>query len=347
MTSSPIAQLTLARLREFIREPEAVFWVFGFPLVMTVLLGVAFRERPIDTIVVDVHEGPRAEAAQAALSADKKFKLEICEEAVCRMRLRTGKTDLVVMPAAGSAPSFDYLYDSTRRESLVARKEVDDALQRAQGRSDVFSAHDQEFKEPGGRYIDFLIPGLLGMGIMGGGIWGVGFVTVDMRIRKLLKRFLATPMKKTHFLSAMMLSRSVFLIPEVVLLMLFARYFFDVRVYGSLGSVAVLVLLGAAAFSGIGLLIASRAKTIEAVTGMMNLVMLPMWILSGIFFSASRYPDAAQPFIRLLPLTALVDALRAITIDGATLAAQSGQVVILLVYAVVTFTVALRIFRWQ
>lgn len=347
MTSSPIAQLIVARLREFIREPEAVFWVFGFPLVMTLLLGVAFKERPIETIVVDVLEGPRAETARLALSSDKKFKLKVCIESECRTRLRALKTDLVVLPGAGSGQGFDYLYDSTRRESVLARKEVDDALQRSQGRGDVFAAHDQEFTEPGGRYIDFLIPGLLGMGIMGGGVWGVGFVTVDMRIRKLLKRFLATPMKRTHFLSAMMISRMFFLIPEVVLLMLFARYAFGVRVYGSLGTVAFLVLLGAAAFSGIGLLIASRAKTIEAVTGMMNLVMLPMWVLSGIFFSASRYPDAVQPFIRLLPLTALIDALRAVTIEGAALTTQAGPVVILSVYSVVTFTLALKIFRWQ
>jgi ABC-type multidrug transport system permease subunit len=347
MTSSPVAQLTIARLREFIREPEAVFWVFGFPLLMTVLLGVAFKERPIETIVVDVLESPQAEATRTTLASNQKFKLEICSESVCRNRLRTGKTDLVVLPGGGSEQGFDYLFDSTRRESVVARKEVDDALQRSQGRMDVFVSHDQEFKEPGGRYIDFLIPGLLGMGIMGGGIWGVGFVTVDMRIRKLLKRFLATPMKRTHFLSAMMISRMFFLIPEVVLLMLFARYAFDVKVYGSLAAVAFLVLLGAAAFSGIGLLIASRAKTLEAVTGMMNLVMLPMWVLSGIFFSASRYPEAVQPFLRLLPLTALIDALRAVTIDGAALTTQAGPVVILSLYAVVTFTVALKIFRWQ
>ena len=130
-------------------------------------------------------------------------------------------------------PAFDYLYDPARSESVLARKEADDALQRAAGRKDSFPAQDREFKEPGGRYIDFLIPGLLGMSIMGGGLWGVGFVTVDMRIRKLLKRFLATPMKKTHFLAAVMLSRMCFLIPEVVVLIVFAAIVFGVKIYGS------------------------------------------------------------------------------------------------------------------
>jgi ABC-2 type transport system permease protein len=347
MKNSPIAQLTLARLREFYREPEAVFWVYGFPIVMTVLLGIAFRERPIEKITVDVQEGQFASVAQTALAEIKKFDVKTCVESVCRNRLRTGKTDLVIVSADGSSAAFDYLYDPVRRESELARKEVDDALQRAQGRQDSFEAHDREFKEPGGRYIDFLVPGLLGMSIMGGGLWGVGFVTVDMRIRKLLKRFLATPMKKTHFLSAVAISRMCFLIPEVLVLILFAAIAFGVKVYGSWLAAAFLVLLGATTFSGMGLLVASRAKTIEAVSGLLNLIMLPMWMLSGIFFSSSRYPDAVQPIIRLLPLTALIDALRAVMIDGASLVSQTAPIVTLAVWGVFSFVVALKIFRWQ
>jgi ABC-type multidrug transport system permease subunit len=347
MKNSPIAQLTLARLREFFREPEAVFWVYGFPIVMIVLLGVAFRERPVERIAVDVQEGRFASVAQSALGGIKKFDVKTCVEAACRNRLRTGKTDLVIVSADAPAAAFDYLYDPVRRESELARKEVDDALQRAQGRKDSFAAHDREFKEPGGRYIDFLVPGLLGMSIMGGGLWGVGFVTVDMRIRKLLKRFLATPMRKTDFLGAVMISRMCFLIPEVIVLIAFSAIAFGVRVYGSWIATALLILLGAIAFSGMGLLVASRAKTIEAVSGLMNLVMLPMWMLSGIFFSSSRYPDAVQPIIRLLPLTALIDALRAIMIDGASFFSQAPQVAILAVWGALSFAVALRIFRWQ
>lgn len=347
MKNSPIIQLTLARLREFFREPEAVFWVYGFPIVMAVLLGIAFREQPVDRIFIDVQEGSHAETAISALQPIAKFSARKCEEATCRNRLRTGKTQLVVVSKDGSSAGFDYLYDPARSDSILARKEADDALQRAAGRKDSFPAEDQEFKEPGGRYIDFLIPGLLGMSIMGGGLWGVGFVTVDMRIRKLLKRFLATPMKKTHFLSAVMLSRICFLIPEVIVLIVFAAIVFGVKIYGSFVATAFLILLGSLTFSGFGLLVASRAKTIEAVSGLMNLVMLPMWMLSGIFFSSSRYPDAAQPLIRLLPLTALIDAMRAVMIDGASIFSQTSQIVLLAVWATVTFVIALKIFRWQ
>ena len=175
---------------------------------------------------------------------------------------------------------------------------------------------------PGSRYIDFLVPGLLGMSLMGGGLWGVGFVTVDMRRRNLLKRFLATPMRKSHFLAGLMVSRMLFMVPEVIILLVFARYAFGVVIHGSLFTVVFFILLGALMFSGIGLLVASRATTVEMVSGLMNLVMVPMWIFSGIFFSSERFPEVIQPLIRLLPLTPLIDALRAVMLEGAPLATQ-------------------------
>jgi ABC-type multidrug transport system permease subunit len=185
------------------------------------------------------------------------------------------------------------------------------------------------------------------MSLMGGGLWGVGFVTVDMRMRKLLKRFLATPMKKVDFLLGIMLSRMLFMVPEVIILLLFARYVFGVVNNGSYLVLTFLILLGATMFSGIGLLVASRAKTIETVTGLMNLVMLPMWILSGIFFSSERFPEAAQPVIKAVPLTPLIDSLRAVMLEGTTLASQSSRVAIMATWAIVTFALALRWFRWR
>jgi ABC-type multidrug transport system permease subunit len=342
----PLGQLILARLREFYREPEAIFWVYGFPILIVVALGIAFRNKPVDRITVDVQDGPRSQAAYDTLAADAKFKVRLGDADACRLRLRTGKTDLVVVPGSGGA-GYEYVYDRTRPESLLARNSVDDALQRAAGRKDAVTVRDQEMDEPGGRYIDFLVPGLVGMSLMGGGLWGVGFVTVDLRIRKVLKRFLATPMKKSQFLGGIILSRLLFLIPEMLVLLIFARLAFGVVIQGSLLAVTVLILLGAFTFAGIGLLVASRARTLEAVSGLMNLVMLPMWVLSGIFFSSERFPAAAQPFIKLIPLTPLIDALRAVTLEGATLGSQWQELTILAVWAVVSFLLALRWFRWN
>jgi ABC-type multidrug transport system permease subunit len=345
-TYSPLGQLILARLREFYREPEAVFWVYGFPILLVVGLGIAFRNQPVEQMTVDVEAGPRAEAVMTALADQEKFKARVVTPDEGRLHLRTGRTDLVVRVVEDEGPKYEYTYDSTRPPSVLAHSAVDDALQRAAGRKDVAPVSVRSFEEPGGRYIDFLVPGLLGMNLMGGGLWGIGFVTVDMRIRKLLKRFLATPMRKRDFLAGVMISRLLFMVPEVLVLLIFARLVFGVVIYGNLLAVLFLILLGAATFAGLGLLVASRAKTIEAVSGLMNLVMLPMWLLSGIFFSSERFPAAAQPVIKLLPLTALNNALRAVMQEGAPLASQWQEIGLLALWATVTFALALKLFRW-
>lgn len=350
---SPLAQLILSRLREFYREPEAVFWVYGFPIFLIVILGIAFRNKPVERIAVDVEAGPHAEAAVAALGTDGKFVASIHNADECRQRLRTGRTGVII--AANTQVEnlpheqirYDYFFDPGRPESVLARNAVDDALQRAAGRKDVAAATNHELNQPGGRYIDFLVPGLLGMSLMGGGLWGVGFATVDMRLRKLLKRFLATPMRKSHFLAGIMISRLVFMVPEVLVMLIFSRLAFGVVIQGSLGALLLLILLGAGSFAGIGLLVASRANTLETVSGLMNLVMLPMWVLSGIFFSSDQFPDLMQPLIKVLPLTLLIDALRGVMLEGESLAALVKQVGLLAVWGICTFALALRWFRWN
>jgi ABC-2 type transport system permease protein len=349
----PLGQLILSRVREFYREPEALFWVYGFPILIVVALGVAFRNKPVENIQVDVEQESAVPSAavlsvQEALAKDPIFKVEIHDPDVCARRLRTGKTQLVIVPPTGSEKAYRYQYDPMRAESELARTRVNDTLQGKAGRKDPLPvAPPEPMDQPGGRYIDFLVPGLLGMSLMGGGLWGVGFVTVDMRIRKVLKRFLATPMHKTDFLGAIMLSRLLFLIPEMVVLLVFAWLAFGVVIQGSVLAVSVLILLGSFTFSGIGLLVASRARTLEAVSGLMNLVMLPMWVLSGIFFSSNHFPEPAQPFIKALPLTPLIDSLRAVMQEGATLASQWPAVAVLAAWAVGSFVLALRWFRWS
>jgi ABC transporter DrrB family efflux protein len=224
---------------------------------------------------------------------------------------------------------------------------VDDALQRAAGRSDIVRTSDETFTEPGARYIDFLIPGLLGMNLMGSGLWGVGFAVVNARTRKLLKRFAATPMRRSHYLLSFVLSRLIFLVLEVAVVIAFAWFAFGFTVRGSFIQMSFLLLLGAMTFAGIGLLVAARPKTIEGVSGLMNLVMMPMWLLSGTFFSSARFPEFLQPFIRALPLTALNDSLRGVMNDGASLTTNLMAVAVLIVWCVISFLVALKIFRWQ
>lgn len=344
----PVVQLFLARFREFIRQPEAVFWSYVFPLVMMISLGLAFRSEPLESISVVVQEGPGAAELAEKLLPQKRLQVSLADEAQCRSRLRAGQSELIVIAeAVGDATRYRYVFDPTRPGSVHARDAVDDILQRAGGRQDVVITSDQAVSESGSRYIDFLVPGLLGMGLMGGGVWGVGFAIVDMRIRQLLKRFLATPMRRSHFIASMMLSRMVFMVPEIIIVLVVSRFLFGVVNHGSYVTVTLLIVLGAFEFAGIGLLIASRARTLEAVSGLMNLAMVPMWIGSGIFFSSQRFPDFVQPLIDLLPLTPVIAALRHVMQEGAGMAMIVPELVLIVAWGLTTFVVALRIFRWE
>ena len=340
---NPLVELTLARFREFLREPEAVFWVFMFPVIMTCALGIAFRTRGEEPVIAGIVEQAGADDLARALERAGGFTVRRIAPDEVERAVRDGRAPVVVVP--GQPPT--YRFDEARAESQVARLAVDRALQRAAGRSDVFTPIEQPVRNVGSRYIDWLVPGLLGMNIMSTGLWGVGFSIVQARTKKLLKRLVATPMSKAHYLMSHVFSRLLFLALEVVVIVGFAWLFFDVRVHGALWSLAGLALLGALSFGGLGLLLASRARTIEAVSGLMNLVMLPMWVLSGVFFASTNFPDAMQPFIKVLPLTALNDALRAIVNEGRALATVASEIAILATWGLVSFILSLKLFRWQ
>lgn len=339
--------LVVARLREFWREPAAVFWVYVFPLIMVVALGLAFRNQAVKSFHIVIPNSASAEPTMLSLEKDKRFKVDILPASQCRRMLRVGKADLLVVPDRSGNTDHAYYFDPTNSSGMLARNAVDDFLQRAAGRKDVLQVRDVEVTEPGGRYIDFLVPGLIGMGLMGGGMWGVGFAVVDMRIRKLLRRYLATPMRRSHFLAALMISRLIFMIPEILILLVFAWLVFGVTVHGSYLTLALFILLGAFQFAGIGLLVASRAKTLESVSGLMNLVMMPMWIASGIFFSTERFPEILQPIIKCLPLTPLIGAIRSVMLEGTGIGSLAPELAIIVGWTVVPFLLALRFFRWS
>jgi ABC-type multidrug transport system permease subunit len=345
----PLVELTLARIREFLREPEAVFWVFIFPVLLAFALGIAFRNTaPEKSRIAIENIGPQSAELAATLADSSQVNAVVLSPEEAAKELRTGKVDLVVRVQQGAgAPGFDYRFDPTRPESRVARLAADDALQRAFGRKEAAPVVEEKVTEPGARYIDFLIPGLVGLNLMGSGMWGLGFTVVQARTRKLLKRLAATPMRRSHFLLSFMLSRLIFLVGEVAAVIIFARLVFGVSITGSILDLTIIALVGSMTFAGLGLLVAARPKTIEGVSGLMNLAMLPMWLLSGTFFSAARFPDFAQPFIKALPLTALNNSLRAVMNEGMPLASTWREIAVLVAWGLVSFVVALKIFRWQ
>ena len=358
---NPFLQLTLARIRESLREPEALFWIFVFPVLLTLALGIAFRNQPVSKSRVAVEkDSPTATQLATRLSPSPHLEVSVLSAQTASAALRAGKQDLVVRPSSSSSsgpsketssdsalPEFIFIYDATRSEGRQARLVVEDALQRGLGRKDVAKIRDQNETAPGMRYIDFLIPALIGMNLMGSGMWGIGFNVVQSRSKKLLKRMAATPMRRSHFLLSFMLSRLLFLVPEVAALLGFGWLVFAIKIQGSMLALIVIVLLGSFAFAGLGLLVATRTASIEAVSGWINFVMMPMYILSGNFFSYTRFPKFFWPFIRLLPLTALNDALRAVINEGAPLFMSWRELIVISVWGALSFVLALKIFRWQ
>ncbi len=339
--------LLWARILELKREPEVVFWVFVFPLLLAAGLGIAFRNKPADVTSVVVIDGVGAQKTLAMLQgspAHSPIRATVLDREAALKAFHFGKFDLAI--ESNPDGSYTYYYDPDRPESVLSRAEIDAALQSAAGRKDAVATSARASSEPGSRYIDFLIPGLLGMNLMNSGMWGVGFALVEMRQRKLLKRFVATPMRRSDFLLALTSSRLVLMVIEVGLLLGFGVLVFHMQVRGSILSVILLGSVGAIAFGGVGLLTACRAQKIETVSGLINVVMMPMWIFSGVFFSYQRFPAITMPFIKALPLTALNDALRATILEGASLGSQSGRLLVLAVWGGVSFILALRWFRW-
>jgi ABC-type multidrug transport system permease subunit len=343
---NPLVQLITVRFKEYTREPEALFWSFGFPILLAIGLGIAFRAKPPDVVHVAVADGsPQAATITSSLRRDSTLAVEHMPLDSARAALRSGRVAVVIEPSGDHTVAYEY--DDTRPDARTARLMVDDDIQRGAGRTDLLSASERHVREAGSRYIDFVVPGLLGMTIMGGGIWGLGFSIVDQRRRNLLKRLVATPMSRAEYLASYLVSRLVLLAIEGIVLLGATLLLFGVPLRGGPVAVAVIMILAAMSFGGLGLLIAARPTTIEGVSGLMNLTMLPMWVLSGVFFSSENFPRVVQPFIKILPLTATNDALRANMLRGVPLSALWPQLLILVAWMVVCFAIALRIFRWR
>jgi len=350
MSMPSLRALASVRFKEFYREPEAIFWSFVFPIILAIGLGIAFRNRPAESVPVAVVVTPASPAdVRDSLPAHlarggNVIVTRVASEAAGREALRTGRVALLVVPDSAGVV---YVYDETRPEAQLARLLIDDRVQRGAGRADPVPITERHVREAGSRYIDFLIPGLLGMNIMGGAMWGIGFSIVDARRKNLLKRLVATPMSRVEYLLSFIISRLAFLAIEMVLLLGFAMLVFDVPVRGSFLQLGGIAILASLSFSALSLLVVSRARTIEAASGLMNVAMLPQWVLSGVFFSSANFPDAAQPFIRALPLTATIDAFRGTMLQGATLGGISTELAVLVGWLVVGLVGAVKMFRWR
>jgi ABC-type multidrug transport system permease subunit len=346
-----IYHLTRMRIVLFIREPEVVFWVFAFPLVILLVLGWAFKDRGpssenVGVLMVDGAR-PIIETLEGVETLRVK-KFDDPEEAATAVA--RGSVAVLVIPGE----TIVLRHDPARSTTEVALLRVERALLRPPSTEDAPEGADKPRLEiadvegdVGSRYIDWLFPGLLGMNLMGTGIWSIGFAVAEMRQKKLLRRFLVTPMRRSSLLVSIGIARLIFMTLEIVILLGFAFWALDVPIRGDPLAFCVTLVLGTMAFAGIGILIASRARTIEGISGLMNLVMMPMWLFSGVFFSYEKFPESTHAMIRWLPLTALNDALRDVMLDGAGFTDVASELSIILIWGVLAFAVALKVFRWE
>lgn len=339
-----LRELTRVRVLTFLREPEAIFWVFVFPIVLAAVLGFAFRSGGVEPNVVAVVQAEGVAELLAAFETDEHLKAEVYDDREAAFaKLHKAAVDLVV--EAGAPPRLHF--DPDRPEAATAQLRVRWALALAADENADPPLELEPVTETGSRYVDFLFPGLIGMNLMGTGMWGIGFAIADVRRRKFLKRLLVTPMRRSSFFLSFMLSRLVFLALELAFLAGFGRWVLGVPFNGDLVSFTIVALVGALTFAGLGILVASRARTIEGVSGLMNVVMMPMWLTSGVFFSYERFPDVLHPFLKLLPLTGLNDALRAVMLDGDSIFRLGPEIAVMVGWTVLTLVVSLKIFRWE
>ena len=345
MKTRAVWAVAKAQFREFWRTPEAVFWTYGFPLVMAVVLGFAFRPsapKPVPIAVVAA-EAALTEPLVERLRRDARLQVEVLDAAAADRALARGR---VALSVRGSLSAPVVRADRTRPEAELAGLLVARALRQVANEGDVAIAHEDEDR-PGSRYIDFLVPGLIGLNLLGAGMWGFGFNMVQMRTQNLLRRLSVTPLTRGEFLFGYLLGRFVLVIPEAIVIALFGMVLWGVPFRGSWLAFLLVVAVGGFAFAGLGCLLASRARTTEGVAGLMNLCQLPMWMLGGSFFANDTLQGPIRWAAEVMPLTHVNRALRDLMLEPGSLRDVAAPLAGLAAFAALCFAVGARLFRWQ
>ena len=338
-----VKQVARTAFVEFWRSPAAVFWTYGFPLMMALVLGFAFQPSQPKPVPVAIVASPGANMVMASLAASDRLKVELLPAEAADQALARGRVALLIkVDAEGPVLRSDPTRPEAELAHLLVERTLRDAREgeRTELRSEVED-------RPGSRYIDFLIPGLIGLNLLGAGMWGVGFNLVQMRVQNLLRRIFVTPMRRSEFLVGYLVGRSVLVLPEALAILLFGTLLWGVPFRGSYLAVLLVILIGGWTFTGIGVLCASRARTTETIGGLMNAVQLPMWILGGTFFANEALEGPVRWIAECMPLTHVNRTLRDVMLEPGTLGDVWLPLVALAVTGLACFGLALRLFRWQ
>jgi ABC-2 type transport system permease protein len=368
MMRKPIIQLILINYREFIREPGIVFWSVIFPVLMSWVLGVAFSNRGGLPQTIALIETPTEKNMQLyAFLSDATPVLSANDSSIAEYRktiansklgnttyrfIVTGPDHAMLMLKRGQSAiiveekhdTLLYHFDPGNPDARLNYITLSAAIKNEDLLKD--NSRIRVLEKTGMRYIDFLIPGLLAMGIMNSFLWGISYALIEMRAKKLLRRMVATPMKKSSYLISHFVARVTLAIIEASILYFFARIYFKVEIQGSLTAFFLIFLAGNICFTGLGVLLASRTSSSRIGTGLINFVTIPMTVLSGVFFSYHNFPDVVIPYIQKLPLTMLADSMRSIFIEGTGLAENMTAFLTLSLFGIVCFLAGLKIYKW-
>jgi ABC-2 type transport system permease protein len=366
-------QLILAHFKEIIREPGVIFWGIVFPILMALGLGIAFTKKgdQIRTVAVieksnnittqlntlDQIFKQQGKIVPAGKQLPTRYEFTLRNEKTGNVTFRFTPTDwesAMILLKRGNidlileldGKNIRYHFDPLKPEAQLLYLQLSKHLDSP---PETITRTEEEIAPltlTGTRYIDFLIPGLIAMGIMMSCLWGISYGIIDKRSKKLLRRMIATPMKRSWFLISLVTVRAGMNFLEAVLLFLFAWLFFHISIQGNILALAIMFITGNIAFSGIAILASCRTANTEIGNGLINVVVLPMMILSGIFFSYHNFPEWSIPFIQKLPLTLLADGIRSIFIEGAGLSDIYFPSMILGTVGILFFTVGLKIFKW-
>lgn len=361
-----LTQLILIHIREFFREPGILFWAIGFPVLMAWGLGIAFSGKHITVKHISYNENISTDNTfMQYLKEAKEIKhkdSEYYEKQKSVNVKNLGTTDFHFIKS--TQKEAEHLLKSGKAVIYIDEKDGNIRYNFDPANSDAkltylllsAAVNNTEINETdakvipltiiGTRYIDFLIPGLIAMGIISSLMWGVSYGLIDKRNKKLLRRMVATPMSKIEFLISHFIARFFLSFVESAVLFIFAWLYFDIKIYGSIPSLILLILAGNIAFYGIAITVSSRTSNTEIGNGLINAVIMPMMVLSGIFFSYHNFPDIVIPFIKILPLTMLADGIREIFIEGSGFYDVIPEIATLTLTGIGFFFIGIRIYKW-
>ena len=352
-----VKELIKTQFREYWRAPEVLFWTLGFPIMIASILGMLYSFKPPVNYKAALIEYEAPGALKNGITApekihdillpgkpgsnERKISFQKMKRADAEKAYQSGMVEIIVQEMADGSLQFYFDPANERAENLYLWINNDLHGKRS-GKTPVIVALDQK----GSRYIDYLIPGLIALGIMNSTLWGIGWTLIEFRIKKFLRRMIVTPMRKIDFLLSIFIVRLILSIVEVSVLYTFAHYTFGVTLEGSLGVLILLFMAGHTAFGGLSILVASRTSNTRVGNGLINIITMPMFLLSGVFFSYHSFPQWMVSIIQYLPLTVLADSMRNVFLFNADLAGAAFSIIYLFTFGIIFYIAGLKIYRW-